>query len=250
MSRIFRSVLIINVILVLFLAGCGKIPSSSKILPVEAAGLNAAVDNTKKVEPVYVKPGDDINEAVNKVQNGGTIVLKSGTYDIKDTVIISEMENVTIKGEGEVWVNLEGIDHHVFTVKNSKNIEFRNIKAQHVLKDGEDKKGPLEDARNGSVVGVLDCSKVTFRNCELVGCGIYGLFAQDTNEIEISGCYIHHNSLKALGFENLKSVTNVFIEGSRIVNNMDYIEKIGNINIFDKGNNIIKDNSEKGYNTK
>jgi|LSQX01.2.fsa_nt_gb hypothetical protein len=245
MKRQIAILLIVLMLPGLFFTGCGRIPNSSET--AYANSDDEAPANAKSTDAlIYVKPGDDINDAVSKVENGGVIVLEAGTYKIKDTVVISGKENITMKGEGEVWLDIEGIDHHVITVSNCRNIEFHNIKAQHVLNDGDEKRSP-EDARNGSVIGVIDSTKVLFLNCELVGCGIYGLYARNTSEIDINGCYIHHNSLKALRFESFKGVVNVYIKGSRIINNMDYLEKEGNVNIIDGGNNTITDNNEKAY---
>jgi hypothetical protein len=121
-------------------------------------------------------------------------------------------------------------------------------KGQHIYdKEKAKTQKPLDDNRRGSVVDVENCGSVSFDGCELVGCGIYGIFAGNTEEIAVMNCYLHHNSVKALCFINTKGITNVLIKDSRIVNNADFMQKEGNVNVNMNENNIIENNTKQGY---
>lgn len=246
-SKSFIKVLISVTAVCLSLSGCAMSAANPALISENlGTATNASPQQATRTPVVEVKPGEDLQSAINKMDRGGKLVLKSGTYEIKGTIVIENKDNMVLEGEGEVWLNTKGIDHQVITIKDSKRISLINIKAQHVIIDEDDNRR-IDDGRDGSVVGVYSSEKLTFENCELVGCGIYGLYAENTGEVIINGCYIHHNSLGALYFLNRAGVTNVYLKGNRISNNADYLKKDGNINLFADDSNTIKDNSPDAY---
>ncbi|MCX7841787.1 MAG: right-handed parallel beta-helix repeat-containing protein [Clostridia bacterium] len=245
MIKKYFMALIPGILLCISLAGC----TSMSIAPASAPeSRKSAPAVSGKAEAISVKPGDDLQSAVDNCKSGQKIILKQGRYDIKGTISVKDKENIILEGEGEVWLDTKGIDHQVLTFKGCRGIVVKNIKAQHVILEEKDNLH-IEDGREGSVVGVYSSGRITFENCELVGCGIYGIFTENTEEVRINGCYIHHNSLNALYFSNRLGTTNVYIKGSRIINNAGYAVKEGNINIFADESNTLENNTPEAYNT-
>lgn len=198
-----------------------------------------------------INAGDNIQQVIDKTADGSEIVISKGRYLISKPVLIDNRKNLSIIGKGEVWIESQKTDHQIFLIQNSDGILLKNIKAQHIYdKTKAENQKPLDDNRKGSVVEVENSGKVSFEGCELVGCGIYGIFAGNTEKIDVSNCYLHHNSVKALCFINTKDKTNVLIKGSRIVNNADFIQKEGNIAVNMSDNNIIENNNRQGYLTR
>ena len=234
------SLCIFIIIISLISAGC------SYSLQSEAVGDRAFSNPTPSVLKINV--GDNIQQAIDRAADGSEIVISSGRHLISKPVEINNRKNLSITGKGEVWVESQKTDHQIFLIRNSNGILLKNIKAQHIYdKEKAKTQKPLDDNRKGSVVDVENCGTVSFDGCELVGCGVYGIFAGNTEEITVRNCYLHHNSVKALCFINTKGITNVLIKNSRIVNNADFIQTEGNINVNMNENNIIENNNKQAY---
>lgn len=197
-------------------------------------------------EIVKISIGEDIQEKINGAKDGSCIVITDGEYIINEPIVIQNRQNITISGDKDVWIFGNKVDFQIFILKDSNNIILRNIKACHKIdqKNGNTKITPK---RKGSVVDIENCKKVTLKNCELEGCGVYGVYAVNTDILNIFGCYLHHNSWKALGLFNNENVTNAVIKDCTIVNNADFIEKEGTISIQFEGTNVIKDNTLENY---
>jgi len=233
----------LSVTIPLFATGCANISLGSTIekntVTEEASG-----------DIIRLKPGDDINQLIYDAPNGSKIILSKGRYLISKPVEIANKSNITVSGEDEVWVESKKTDHQIFFIRSSANISIIGIKAQHIVDEAnKDNTPPLSDNRKGSVVDVESCSKVVFEGCELVGCGVYGIYASNTPEVHISNSYLHHNSISALGFQGNTCSMKVYISDSKITNNKSLIETRGDVKIEYGENNIIKDNDSNGYNT-
>jgi len=234
----------LSIIITLFATGCANISLSSTI--------EKKTDTEKEAvgEIIRLKPGDDINQLIYDAPNGSKIILAKGRYLISKPVEIANKNNITVLGEDEVWVESKKTDHQIFFIRNSANIFIKGIKAQHIVDEAkkEDLK-PLSDNRKGSVVDVESCSKVVFEGCELVGCGVYGIYASNTPEVHILNSYLHHNSISALGFYSNSCSMKVYISDSKITNNKSLIETRGDVKVEYGKSNEIKDNDSNGYNT-
>lgn len=211
--------------------------------------IEATETETKADKTVIISQGDDIQEKINKANNGDTIIFASGEYIIDKPIEIHGKQNITVYGDKDVWIYGNRVDFQIFIIKDSQNFVLKNIKACHKI---DEKTGNtiITPKRKGSVVDIENCREVTIENCELEGCGVYGIYAVDTDILNIFGCYLHHNSWQALGLINKTSVTNVLIKNCTIINNADFLEKEGTINIQFEGNNVIKNNTFEDYNRK
>lgn len=214
-----------------------------------------ASDSTAKVEPVEVQatlsgitisPGEDIQKAADLLPDGGTLTLNEGVYDTLEAIVLEGRKNLTIEGTGEVWINTKGIDHHVITLKGCQSITLANIKAQHVILEEGDN-DPIDDARDGAVFGILDCSKINIVNCELVGCGIYGVYVYSTTPLLLEGCYLHDNAKSAILLATGSKPMDTVIRDCIITKNAGAIEVKGDITVRKEGKNKIEYNSPGDY---
>lgn len=204
---------------------------------------------SEEKEIVKINQGEDIQEKINGAKDGSYIVISAGEYIIDKPIVIQNRQDITISGDKDVWILGNKVDFQIFMLKDSDNILIKDIKACHKI-DQETGNTKISPKRKGSVVDIENCKKVTLENCELEGCGVYGVYAVDTDMLNIFGCYLHHNSWKALGLFNKENVTNAVIKGCTIVNNADFIEKEGTVNIQYEGTNVIKHNTFEDYKKK
>jgi len=146
--------------------------------------------NTKTCE-VYPPDGKNIQDAINSVQNGWTIHLNSGTYELKDVQPGSNYglrigKNITIKGSG--------IDSTILQLANFsvKNIIFiRDSGSGTTLEDFsingnkincENYKQPCE---NATAVGIYRVSDVSIKNLYIYN-SFHGIIAtgSDSNVLK------------------------------------------------------------------
>jgi hypothetical protein len=201
-----------------------------------------------KAEPVCttISPGDELQQAIDALPDGGKLILSEGEYNTLEAVVLENRKNLTIVGNGEVWINTKGIDHHVITLKNCENITLSNLKAQHVILEEGDN-DPIEDARDGAVIGVIDGSRIDLINCELVGCGIYGVYAHSATPLLIEGCYLHDNAKSAILLTTGSKPVKAIVRGCTIMHNTNSIETRGDIDVQLEGENKIERNSPADY---
>lgn len=209
-----------------------------------AANLSAAVLAAEASGAALVE--ESLQQRIDKAEDGTEITIASGTYTITEPLRIEGKKELTLKGEGSVIILGENIDKQIFIIRDCGSVTLDNIRARH--KSGEESEETrVFEKRSGSVADVENTDRAVFINCELEGCGVYGIYAENTAEVIITGCYIHHNSWKAFGFHAGVGVTNVYIKGSTITNNADYVEIEGRVNITLEGENVIKLNNMEGY---
>jgi hypothetical protein len=185
-----------------------------------------------------IAPGDDLQQAIDSLPEGGKLTLKEGEYNTLEAVVLENRKNLTIEGKGTVWINTKGIDHHVITLKNCENITLLNIKAQHVILEEGDN-DPIEDGRDGAVVGVLEGKEIRLNSCELVGCGIYGVYSHAAELLVLEDCYVHDNAKSGVLLTTDSRQARVAISGCTIKDNVESIETRGDIYVMiGPGNNI------------
>ncbi|MDH4128282.1 MAG: right-handed parallel beta-helix repeat-containing protein [Spirochaetota bacterium] len=181
---------------------------------------------------INVKPGDNIQSAVNKATSGDTIILKSGAHIIKTNLEIKSKSNLSIKGEKGAKIICDNTDSPVISIYSSKDINISNIFATH--KEPE----KVQYACAGSVIEISECSGIiNITNCDLNGCGTIGVAVYSANIVNIKDCFIHNNSDSGVTGYEAKQIS---VENSILVNNngKPFVEE-GKTKI-NKKNNIIK----------
>lgn len=194
-----------------------------------------------------VKPGDNLDVALGSIKDGETIHISKGDYVINDPLVITGKKNIRIEGDDDVWILGERINMQVLKLENCSDVQLYNIKGRHLLEGKEKLEGVKFDGRLGSVLDMEGCNRVNIDKCELEGCGVYGVYGVECDAVELVNCNLHHNSVKAIAFFNKKNISNVVVKDCKITNNKDLLYKDDNVNIKFEGDNIIKDNDEKGY---
>lgn len=233
---------IIRIICFLFILAA--VPFTNNITASDIPG--DIKDSASEIMNITLLPGDDIQKAIDSIADCGTLTLKAGSYDTLDSIVISGRSNLVLEGIGEVWINTKGIDHHVITLTECNNITLTNIKAQHeILEEGDN--APIADATDGAVVGILGGSNINIINCELVGCGIYGVYAKSATPVLLDGCYLHDNSECAILFVAGAKTMYAEIKDCMIMKNADSIEVRGDIELDMAGENNIEHNSPGDY---
>lgn len=238
-----KKVVIISLIvtvMVLF-TGCSNISTQHE---ADSIAIIGGFDDNTNTITVY--KAEEIQRAIDNAESGEKIVISPGTYIVNDSILIEGKEDITIEGDEYVRILGERVDMQIFIIKNCENIVIKNISACHKLRE-EDKNRKFE-ARYGSVVDIEDCKKISIENCELEGCGVYGIYSLNNTELSLTACYLHHNSYKALGLYNKNGITNVYIKDCTILENADFMEKDKNVNIIFEGVNYIKNNNMDAYN--
>ena len=175
---------------------------------------------TKKEMKVEVDKGTayvtNEREFLDALTNGADIVLKEGTnlnlsnilYDMEyfdtdsrrfmedasgiqdapTTQLISEsvfngrqltiinLRDVTIRGEKNTAILVEPLYAYVLNFVNCHNITLENLTLGHVE----------EGFCTGGVVGLTACAEVKINQCDMFGCGAYGIVAEKTDKLYVS----------------------------------------------------------------
>ncbi len=76
---------------------------------------------------VTVEPGESIADAIKNVEDGGVVFLANGVHDVASGPIVIEGKKVAIVGLGEVTINKNYGNTHIFTVKNGADVTIENV---------------------------------------------------------------------------------------------------------------------------
>ncbi|GMT49038.1 MAG: hypothetical protein IEMM0008_0577 [bacterium] len=184
---------------------------------------------------IHVLPGGDtLQQTIEKAVSGDKILISEGTYETKKPIEITRKSNLTIEGQGNVWLLCDDVNVDVINISFSKNIKLVNLKARH--------KKPLKEYQcHGSVVKIALSSNIHIEDCELNGCGAIGIYTINSKKIVITKNYIHKNSFTALYLSNS---TDVKITYNKIMNNKSFIS-LSNIKYLEMYGNTIQNN--RGY---
>lgn len=212
----------------------------------EYSGTVEATAEKMPAAVVRLLPGDDIQKALDELPDGGKIILGAGTYDTLEAIVLTERKQLTLEGEGEVWINTKGIDHHVITLMDCRGVTLHNIKAQHVILEKEDN-APVSNPADGAVVGIIGGANNRVTGCELVGCGIYGVYAKATTPLLIESSYLHHNSKSAVFLEAGAGMMEAVIRDCTITMNAGSIEVQGDVVVTREGKNRLEHNRPEDY---
>jgi parallel beta-helix repeat protein len=182
---------------------------------------------------VYPYSQETIQDVIDKTGSFDDIIIKEGIYTISESLSISGKSGLTVMAEGEVWILSIDIYMNVIDITDSEEIMISNIKARH--------KEPLEEYEcQGSVLYIENSRDISIFGCELNGSGAVGINLYSSDNIFISGCYIHQNSWTAL---NISDCGNITIYENTIVDNGTFLSAYGVESIEIYGN-VIAYNAE------
>ena len=125
------------------------------------------------------------------------------------TITIRNLENVTIRGQGQNKTNLLVTPRYVFVLnfENCTNIELQDLTLGHT---------PDKGSCTSGVIGAKNCRNLFIDNCDLFGCGTEGLTLENVNTFGFTNSIIRECSYgimtitgcKDLNFQNAKLINN------------------------------------------
>ncbi len=186
-------------------------------------------------EQIHVSPDDNLQDVFKKLSNGDIIFFSPGTYYTNSALRILDKKNIKLMGHEEVKIICKNIFHFVLDIRNSESIEIKNLILTHKKDDSATCKG--------SVIYIVNTSRINILGSELSGCGLVGVDAYGSSKIYVENCYIHSNSWCAF---NLYKVNDIKILNNYIVNNNKFMYASEVQELEMEGNEIInnKQNEE------
>lgn len=135
---------------------------------------------------------NNMQDMVSAIASNTKIIIEAGNYvatagrDVwgnRTGIRIENIENLTIEAKGDVEIKLNIGYCPVFEVENSKNITFIGLSLGHDVP-----KGSCEG--QGDVISVFNSQNINIDICDLWGCGIVGIWAQDSGNINVTNTTI------------------------------------------------------------
>jgi parallel beta-helix repeat protein len=159
-----------------------------------------------------------IQMAIDAAEEGDEIVIKGGRYSQPDSIYIEGKTRLEIRGEGRVTITCTEYVPVIY-MYGSRDIIIRNIHGVHNVTDPDVGKGMC--GPGATVITVEECRGVSVLDCELDGCGQSGIECVSSNDIVITGNYIHDNVNSAVMVYDVEfdGQSNVRIENNRIEDN-------------------------------
>ena len=90
-------------------------------------------------------------------------------------MVLLNLRNVTIRGGANVSIVVEPQEANVLRLVNCRNVEIKNVTMGHLV----------EGHCDGNVVCLEECADITLSNCDLFGCGAYGIHARRSSNIKM-----------------------------------------------------------------
>lgn len=193
--------------------------------------LSASAE-TLRVNPSKV---DRLQSVLDNLKEGDTVIFERGVYRTKKALKLSEVRNVTLRGEGKVEIVLDNLEDPVIWVSDSQRVRISKLRARHQLPN-------KEYACEGAVVRVDGSLQVAVTESELDGCGAAGVYAVDTKDLVVFKNKIFNNSFAAVWTYN----TNGLVRGNHIYKNAaDLVSQGGSDMIF--LDNVIEKNKGNDF---
>ncbi len=168
----------------------------------------------------------DIQEKISGIKDNTKVVLKKGTYKLKDSVSFYNKKNIRIEGQGEV--KLEGQEDwmDILVIGECDGIEVSGIHMTH-------RKPHVEEnwECSGHVINMYASKNILVEKCDLNGSGIVGINAFDIKGLTVVKNNIHKNSAWALHFQDTEPLIitdnditdnggSIYYQGGQITDNM------------------------------
>jgi len=195
--------------------------------------LLAAAAVVLPAETVRVSPSGQrsLQAAIDSARNGDSIVLAAGTYSSAAAVTLADRERLTLRGEGDVRIVCMDLYQNVIAVIGGRDLRIEGIQARHAQ--------PLNAYEcEGSVIWAENVKGLVISRCELAGSGSIGVDLSGSEEVEVTGCWLHNNTFAAISLTDVSSIT---ISDNRIVGNAATMYAAG-VSGLTMAGNVISDN--------
>lgn len=142
--------------------------------------------------------------------NAGFYIQDTYAFDQKELVFF-KINNLTIEGVNMETAHIQ-TEHHgafVLSFENCSNITLKNLTLGHV---------PQGFCRGG-VIEMNNCRNCAIKDCDLYGCGTYGICSAYSNNITFSNSTIRDCSYGIMVLENCKDF---HFKGSKFIRNKEF----------------------------
>lgn len=149
-------------------------------------------------------PIKSIQTAIDSATAGDEILIRRGTYN--ESITIDGKEDITIRGEGDVWLKIPTGD--IIVVRNSSGIALINLKGIHETRD------EYFGCETSDVMDIVFSKNIIVAQCLLDGSGQIGLTGY-----QIDGLFVSHSLVQncIFGGITLESCTDVTLQYNLIV---------------------------------
>lgn len=160
--------------------------------------LAAIAPNTEIIldEELYL-----LSEASNYAVNGSMYYRWEEVFDGVQ-LTIQNVSNLTIRAEGDDLtahtISAAPRYAHVLNFENCEAITLEGFTAGHTIEPG---------SCTGGVIGYLNCENVLINRCGLYGCGVVGVWAENTKDVQVANCNIYECSWGGVYMQKCQDVT-------------------------------------------
>lgn len=189
----------------------------------------------------------NVSEFLDAIGPERTIILKSGKYNLSgahkvendyidwpnnydgEYPVLRSLRNLRIIGEFGAEIQIDPAYGWVLSFDTCRNIRLENLIAGHTS----------PGYCSGGVLQFLYCSDIEVRNCDLYGCGTYGLETERCTRVKIQKSIIRDCTY---GIANIFNSENVEFENCNFVENGEFIlvDVQNSIHVFFLKSNFLR----------
>jgi parallel beta-helix repeat protein len=182
------------------------------------------------VRPMFAptRAAVDLQMLLDRAPDSSRIEIPYGEYVLESGLTLSNRHGLTITARPGTRILVADVMEQIIDLTNSSSIWIENLYLRHVK--------PLAAYEcHGACVNLQNCDRVTIANCELNGCGAFGVAASNCERVMIENCYIHHNTYAGIYLYECDAVT---VQNNRIVNNAEVVSQLNVTNLMMSGNRL------------
>lgn len=175
---------------------------------VEALGSNRVIEIANNTELNISKVLSDVeffsvpgrlyvsDETDTEADKNASLVISDYNYYSHELALYN-IKNLTIKAASGARIVADDPDATVMVFIDCENIRLENLTFGHTT----------EATCLGQVVGVDKCNGLTIKNCDLFGCGAYGLLAYNSENVLVEKSVIRECTVGLMWLISCKDVT-------------------------------------------
>ncbi len=161
-------------------------------------GLLRSIGSNRRI---YLEPGDyDLTSASDYGKQDASPYMEWRAVNDGYELVIRDVENLQIAGYSADRVQLTTQPRYadVITYVNCENVSVTGMTLGHSQAPGE---------CSGGVLQLTQSKEIAVQDCGLFGCGIFGVYAENCQDIAVTNTEIHDCSEGAGRFYECKNVT-------------------------------------------
>lgn len=163
---------------------------------------------------VFPDRGIGLQEAIDQARSGDVIQLAEGVFKTDAAIRIENKSDLEITADSAVWIICRDVYQDVIQITSCREVEINGVHAKH--------EEWLEEYEcNGAVMSVADSSGVSIVDCELNGCGAFGVYVEYSDGVTIDSCVIQWNSFAGV---YVYASGPVYVTNNRMFDNTAAIE--------------------------